>query len=212
MPAFYSEWFMNRLREGHHGPIFPLKHKAKSPILRATKIEFLSIYVNLNYSREYIKSREMRRAGTLNFRDCIEFANKTQPVYFATIDGDRPRVRPVALQFADERGFYFQTEPVKAFYRQLKANNKVELCFYNAEGNGLGRVMRVSGEVEFCDDIELKAKLLEERPFLKSLGIEAPNDPMFVLLRLSRGEAFFWTMQNNMKESEIERIVFDCNP
>ena len=145
----------------------------------------------------------------MDFQDCVAFANQCRTCYIATMDGNQPRVRPLALQFADKRGFYFQTEPVKAFYRQLKANNKVEMCFYSAEGGGLGKVMRVSGEIEFVTDLELKSKLLQDRPFLKGLGIQKPDDPLFVLFRVAKGEAFFWTMANNMKESQIQRIKFD---
>ena len=147
----------------------------------------------------------------MNYKDCVEFASKCGTVFIATTEGNRPHVRPLALQFADERGFFFQTEPVKSFYKQLQANKYVELCFYHTEGGGLGKVMRISGEMEFVDDLELKAKLLAERPFFKALGIEKPDDPLFVLFRVYRGEAFFWTMVDNMKESEIERISFDCS-
>jgi pyridoxamine 5'-phosphate oxidase len=146
----------------------------------------------------------------MDYNDCTQFANKCHTVFIATIEGNEPRVRPLALQFADERGFYFQTEPVKSLYKQLRAHRGVELCFYNTEGGGLGRVMRVRGEIEFVDDLELKAKLIEERPFFKALGIEKPDDPLFVLFCVKKGEAFFWTMADNMKESEIEKIRFEC--
>jgi uncharacterized pyridoxamine 5'-phosphate oxidase family protein len=146
----------------------------------------------------------------MDFQDCIKFANECPTVYIATIDGAVPRVRPLALQFADEQGFYFQTEPVKNFYRQIKSTPVVELCFHNTYGGGLGRVMRVTGDIEFVNDLELKAKLLRERPFFKALGINKPDDPLFVLFRLKKGEAFFWTMADNMKESSIQRVRFDC--
>ena len=146
----------------------------------------------------------------MDYKDCVQFAKKCGTTFIATIDGNRPRVRPLALQFADESGFYFQTEPVKSFYKQILANKYVELCFYSTEGGGLGKVMRISGEIEFVDDLELKGKLLEERPFLKSLGIHKPDDPLFVLFRVKKGEAFFWTMADNMKESGIEKLKFEC--
>jgi pyridoxamine 5'-phosphate oxidase len=146
----------------------------------------------------------------MNFQECVEFANQCRTVYIATLDGNQPRVRPMALQFADERGFYFQTEPVKRFHQQMKANQKVELCFHNTQGGGLGKVMRVTGEMEFVNDLELKSKLLQERPFFKAIGIKSPDDPLFALFRVAKGEAFFWTMANNMKEGEIERFKFDC--
>ena len=146
----------------------------------------------------------------LDFQECIQFANQCRTAFIATIDGNQPRVRPLSLQFADDHGFYFQTENVKNLYRQLKANQKTELCFHSNAGGGLGKVMRVSGEIEFVDDLELKARLLKERPFFKTLGILKPDDPLFVLFRVFKGEAFFWTFANNMKESEIEKIKFNC--
>jgi pyridoxamine 5'-phosphate oxidase len=145
----------------------------------------------------------------MEYKDCVEFAGRCGTAFIATIDGNLPRVRPLALQFADERGFYFQTEPVKSFYKQIQANKHVELCFYDTEGGGLGTVMRISGEIEFVDDLELKAKLLQDRPFFKKLRIEKADDPMFVLFRVYKGEAFFWTMADNMKESGIEKIRFE---
>ncbi|MBN1461757.1 MAG: pyridoxamine 5'-phosphate oxidase family protein [Armatimonadetes bacterium] len=146
----------------------------------------------------------------MDYQDCIQFANECPTVFVATLDGNQPRVRPLALQFADQRGFYFQTEPVKSVCRQLQANKQVELCFYKPEDEGLGTVMRVTGDVEFVDDLELKARLIAEQPFFEMLGIREPDDPMFVLFRVKRGEAFFWTIANNMKESHIQKISFDC--
>ena len=145
----------------------------------------------------------------MGFKDFIQFADSCRTAFVATADGNQPHVRPMTLQFADERGFFFQTEPVKSFYKQIRANKNVELCFYSTEGDGLGKVMRINGETEFVEDLELKTRMLAERPFLKTLGIQTPDDPLFVLFRVKKGEAFFWTMANNMRESEIERLKFD---
>jgi len=145
----------------------------------------------------------------MNFQDCITFANEVQRCFLATAEGDQPRVRALGLWFADERGFYFQTESSKALYAQLTGNRKVEACFYAPDpGSGAGKQMRITGEIEFLDDMALKKKVLEERSFLKAYGIEKPEDPLLVVFRIHKGEAFFWTMANNMKESEIERISF----
>ncbi len=145
----------------------------------------------------------------MDFRDCIQFANQSRLAYFATVDGNQPRVRPIGLWFADDHGFYFQTETTKAFYRQLKANKKVEVCFYSPQyGSDLGTVMRVAGEVEFVFDLALRARALQDRPFLKDIGIDRPEHPLLGVFCLCKGEAFFWTMKSNMQESEIPRIKF----
>ncbi|MBN1381342.1 MAG: pyridoxamine 5'-phosphate oxidase family protein [Deltaproteobacteria bacterium] len=143
----------------------------------------------------------------MEFQDCIDFAHESRICYVATADGDQPRIRPLGLWFADEKGFYFQTENVKAIYHQLKSNNKIELCFFAATPPP-GKVLRVTGEAEFIDDVALKTKVLADRPFLKGLGINEPTDPLLVLFRVPVGEAYFWTMADNMKEARIPRIKF----
>ena len=88
----------------------------------------------------------------MNFQDYIDFANEHPTSYLATVEGDQPRVRAVLLWFADDTGFYFQTQTPKAFCKQLKKNKKVEVCFYGSWPGATGKqMMRVSGEVEFRD-------------------------------------------------------------
>ena len=145
----------------------------------------------------------------MEFQDCISFANEHSVAYFATEENGQPHVRPMGLWFADASGFYFQSQTVKSFCKQLQQNNRVEICFYAPAAAGSpGTVLRVTGEVEFIDDADLKKKVLEDRPFLKHMGIESPDDPRLVIFKIHTGEAFFWTMEYSMRESEIERIRF----
>ena len=143
----------------------------------------------------------------MNFQDYVKFANEHRVCYLATTEGNQPHVRALGMWFADDKGFFFQTESVKSVCKQLKSNNKVELCFY-APGPDAGKMMRVTGKVEFVDDIGLRSKVLDDRPFLKALGIKGPEDPLLVIFRVSSGEAYFWTMADNLKEAGIERIKF----
>jgi len=137
----------------------------------------------------------------MNFEGCIEFANKQSVAWFATLDGDQPRVRGLAMWFADPSGFYFQTGGMKDVYRQLQAKQKVEFAFYEP-GDKAGTMLRVTGKVEFLNDLELKKKVLEDRPFLKKFGL-TPESPGLVIFRVAKGEAHFWTMENNLKPKEI---------
>jgi pyridoxamine 5'-phosphate oxidase len=65
----------------------------------------------------------------------------------------------------------------------------------------------VTGEVEFLDNPKLRSRLLEERPFLKAL-MKSPSDPIMAIFRIPKGEAWFWSMAENMREAEIPRIMF----
>jgi uncharacterized pyridoxamine 5'-phosphate oxidase family protein len=139
-----------------------------------------------------------------SFQDCIKFANENPICYLATVEGDQPRVRALGFWFADETGFYFQTVSMKEIPSQLKKNPKTEVCFYH-QGDPTGTVLRISGKVEFLDDMKLREKVMNDRPFLKYLGMTSQSEAL-VLFRISQGEAHFWTMENNLKPKEWIRF------
>lgn len=134
-------------------------------------------------------------------KDCIDFANENKVCFLATEEGGQPRVRALGFWFADETGFYFQTGSIKTMYRQLLKNPKTEACFYHNEGM-VSTMLRVTGEVEFIDDLRLKEKVLIERPFLKEFGLTIES-PGLIIFRIAHGEAHFWTMENNLKPKEM---------
>ncbi len=133
----------------------------------------------------------------MQFEDCIKFANDNPSSYLATVEGDQPRVRGMLMWFANETGFYYNTGATKDLYKQLQANPKVELCFFDPKSQNL-RMMRITGEAEFVEDIELKKKIIEARPFLKQWGLTAES-PGLILFRVPKGEAYFWTMDTNLE-------------
>ncbi len=140
----------------------------------------------------------------MDFKDCIDFASENPVSYIATTEGDQPRVRAFMMWFADKSGFYFHTGASKNVYRQLKNNPRIEVCFITPK---FEKMMRVTGVVEFLDNPKLRARLLEERPFLKAF-VKGPNDDLLTIFRIPAGEAWFWTMADNLKEAEVPRIRF----
>ncbi len=133
-------------------------------------------------------------------QDCIAFANENQVCYLATVEGDEPRVRAMGFWFADQTGFYFQTATVKEIPAQLEKNPNIEACFYKHAGM-LGEMMRVGGAAEFVADPAMKIRVLEERPFLRLLGL-TEDSPELVIFRIAHGRAHFWTMADNLKAKE----------
>jgi uncharacterized pyridoxamine 5'-phosphate oxidase family protein len=141
--------------------------------------------------------------------DCIQFATENGLGYLATTEGDQPRVRPMLLWRANEEGFYFCGLAPKNVWKQIEANPKVEVCFYNnASGPEGWRVLRVSGEAEFLDDLALKEQVLEDRPFYRDYGSGEPDDPTYPVIRIPHGEAWFWTAEYILREAEAERVRF----
>jgi uncharacterized pyridoxamine 5'-phosphate oxidase family protein len=133
----------------------------------------------------------------LQFDDCIKFSNDNPSSYIATTEGDQPRVRGMLMWFADKTGFYYNTGATKDLYKQLQANPKVELCFFDPKSQNL-KMMRVTGKAEFVNDIDLRERLVAERPFLKQMGLTAES-PGLILFRVPKGEAFFWTWDTNLE-------------
>jgi len=121
----------------------------------------------------------------MTLQDCHEFAQKNPMCFLATQDGDQPRVRAFLFWFADQSGFYFQTLASKDVCLQIRANPKVEVCFSNNGDLATIRMLRVTGAAEFCDNPELRAKLLLDMPFLATVG-DVKKDPIFQVFRVER--------------------------
>ncbi len=141
----------------------------------------------------------------MDIKDCAKFANENATCYLATVDGDQPRVRALGMWFADETGFYFQAQSVKAMVKQLEKNPRVEVYFCPKD---FSKVMRVSGQVKFITDTALRAKCIKDRPFVKNFGITEPDNPLLSVFQIYTGEAYFWTMADTMKEADLPRIKF----
>ena len=103
------------------------------------------------------------------------------------------------MWYADETGFYFQAQTVKAMCKQLLKNPKVEV-YFNAKD--FSKVMRVYGKVRFIEDLDVRARCIKERPFVKNFGITEPDNPLLAVFHLYTGEAYFWTMADSMKEAQ----------
>ncbi len=143
----------------------------------------------------------------MDFSACVKFAAENPVTYVATTEGDQPRVRAFAMWFADTTGFYYHTGTPKNVYRQLKKNPKVELCFFRS-GEGAGTMMRVAGKVEFLEDKALEERLYRDRPWVQDLLKTAPEGGSIAMFRIAHGEAYFWTMADNMREREAPRVKF----
>jgi len=144
----------------------------------------------------------------MDITDCIQFANENPVTYIAIVEGDQPRVRAFAMWFADKTGFYYHTGTPKSVFQQLRKNPKAELCFYAPDAQGAGRMMRVTGKVEFLNDKSLEERLFRDRPWVTDLLKSAPKDARLAIFRIAHGEAYFWTMENNMREQETPRVKF----
>ncbi len=141
----------------------------------------------------------------MDFKDCIKFANDNKACYLATAEGDQPRVRCMGMWKADEDGFWFQAQTVKALHKQIEKNPKVEIYF---QAKDMSKIMRVYGKAKIVTDAKIREQCIKERPFVKNFGITEPSNPLLGVYHVYIGEAYFWTMADSMKEASIPRIKF----
>ena len=98
-------------------------------------------------------------------KEVYEFLKACGIYYLATIDGDRPRVRPFGTIDLFDGKLYFQTGKVKAVSQQMKSNPKVEISAAAPDG----RWIRISAEAVLDDNVEAQKHMLDAYPNLKAM-------------------------------------------
>ena len=85
--------------------------------------------------------------------------------FFATCDGDKPRVRPFGFMMIFEDKLYFGMGTHKESYRQVQENPNVEICAMHPEGG----FIRVKGVAHFDMRPEVQAEMFRVSPSLRKM-------------------------------------------
>lgn len=117
-------------------------------------------------------------------KEVIEFLNANPMGTLATVDGDKPRVRPWGFMFEQDGKLWFCTANNKDVYHQLQKNPAVEFCSTSKDMV----TFRISGDVVFSKDLGIKTKILEHNPMVKSI-YKTPDNPVFEIFYLEHGTA-----------------------
>ena len=115
-------------------------------------------------------------------KEVQEFLKKCGVYYLATIDGDKPRVRPFGTAEIFEDHLYIQTGKKKDVYKQIEKNPNVELS-----GFVDGKWIRVEGSLVLDDRVEAKKDMLDKNPELR--GMYNENDDNTAVLYFESGKA-----------------------
>ncbi|MDR0433531.1 MAG: pyridoxamine 5'-phosphate oxidase family protein [Gracilibacteraceae bacterium] len=127
-------------------------------------------------------------------KEVLDFLNKAEVYYLATVEGDQPRVRPIGFVMEWEGKPAFVTGNKKNMYKQLIANPKVEICAYDGKGNTL----RLCGRVVFVTSAENQRKALEMLPVLANRY--SVGDGVFEVFCLEAAKAVCADMNGVAKE------------
>lgn len=94
----------------------------------------------------------------------LSFLKENPLFYFATVEGDKPRVRPFGAVLEHEGKLYFVTGTHKQTYKQLQANPNVEICT-----SGKGKWIRIRGTAVIDNSEAPAKKAFESTPFLRTI-------------------------------------------
>lgn len=114
----------------------------------------------------------------------VDEMKKVGVFFVATTDGDQPRVRPFSSVTEFEGNAYICTGNYKEFYRQVKANPKIELSGMYKEGTAW---LRVSATLVEDERVEVQQAMLDDPTGPK--GLYTAGDGRFTVFRLTEIKA-----------------------
>ncbi len=128
--------------------------------------------------------------------ETYEFLKNSKTYYLATIDGDKPRVRPFGTINIFENKLYIQTGKNKDVYKQIENNSNVEICAFD-----LGKWIRVEGKLVADDRVEAKKAMLDNYPELRNMYDE--NDDNTIVLYFENAKATIYSFTEAPKTFEF---------
>ncbi len=100
-------------------------------------------------------------------KEVFDFLKECGVFYIATIDNDKPRVRPFGAINMFENKIYFQTGKKKDVSKQIEKNNNVEIS-----GMANGKWIRLEGNLIRDERREAKKSMLDNNPELRAMYSE----------------------------------------
>ncbi len=93
-----------------------------------------------------------------------DFLGQAQTFYLTTVDGDRPKCRPVAFHMLAGDRVYFGVGDFKEVYKQMQVNPHVEICATVGKG-----FLRYYGTAVFEKDYGIAEKVLAAAPAMQKI-------------------------------------------
>jgi len=129
--------------------------------------------------------------------EVLTFLRDCGTYYLATVEWDQPRVRPFGTINVFEGKLYIQTGKSKNVSRQIQANNKVEICWFND-----WKWIRVSGKLVRDERVEAKKSMLDRYPELR--GMYDENDHNTEVLYFQNATATIYSFTDEPREIKLD--------
>lgn len=129
--------------------------------------------------------------------EILKFLAEAKTFYIATVDGDKPKVRPFGAVMEFEGKLYMCTNNTKAVYKQMVANPNIEVSAMAGD-----KWVRLAGKAVIDPRREAKARFLEVSPGLTRLYPSA-DDPIFAVFYIEEGEATIYSFGEGPKTIKL---------
>jgi uncharacterized pyridoxamine 5'-phosphate oxidase family protein len=123
----------------------------------------------------------------------LDFLKKNNVFYVATVDGDKPGIRPFGAVTEIGGKLYIVTNNKKDVYKQIKQNPVIAICTTAPDGAWL----RLVAEAEVDPKRESRVKMLEDIPVLKTMY--NADDGLVEVLFLKNATATFYSPSGEQK-------------
>ena len=123
-------------------------------------------------------------------QEVYKFLKDANIFYVGTVEGDQPRVRPFGALNVFEDKLYILTNNKKEVYKQIKNNNKVEICTYNGK-----EWIRIECQLVEDESKVAKKDFLDHNEYLRKMYSE--DDDLTVVFYINNAKATFTSFETN---------------
>ena len=127
-----------------------------------------------------------------NVREIYNFLKSANTYYLATVEDNKPRVRPFGTVDIYNDKLTIQTGLKKSVAKQMIKNPNVEICAFDK-----GKWIRVEAKVSLDDSFDASKHMLESYPSLK--GMYTPGDGNCCVFVLNSGVATIYSFSEAPK-------------
>jgi len=132
--------------------------------------------------------------------EVMDFLSTNKIFYVATVNGDKPKVRPFGFVMEFDGKLCFTTNGLKQCSIQMKTNSNVEICACSQNMELTMEWVRIIGQAVFFHSVPAKEKAFELMPSLKE-GFKSTDNPDFELFYLENAICEFHTLIGGVQKT-----------
>lgn len=99
-----------------------------------------------------------------NIEKIDKILTEAEVFYLSTVDGDKPKVRPLGFHLLDGDKIYFGVGTFKEVYKQMEKNSNIEIAAWNGE-----HFLRYYGTANLTKNEKIVEKAFEIMPEIKEI-------------------------------------------